>query len=137
MKKIIWTIAIILIIIIIVIAVKINSNTRKISDISSFNKQFEDIYKDKTLYGADVLTIINKAIDNNTLYHIEKDDSENYIDDGKYCLRVEITLLGTNDEGEIYEVQRQMEALKKAGLEEFIASFSLTSFKCINVEYNR
>ena len=53
---------------------------------------------------------------------------------GTYAVKVSITLL--DDEDNIIEVTHPMEALKKAGLEEFIASFSLTPFECTNIAYN-
>lgn len=55
---------------------------------------------------------------------------------GTYAVKVSITLLTKDDEDNIIEVTHPMEALKKAGLEEFIASFSLTPFECTNIAYN-
>lgn len=135
MKKVILSIVIILISIIIIIALKITENANKIVNISAFNGQFEK-YKDDTLYGAEVLTIINKAIDNNKNLNIEKDNAGYYREDDSYSIKVELILLRKDEEGKIEEVQYQMETLEKAGLDGFISSFSLISFKCINIEYN-
>lgn len=104
----------ILILVIVVILVKISDNKQKITGISKFNEQFESIYKNRKIYGADVLTIINKAIDNNNIYDIEKDNDGNYKEDGNYCLNVELTLLGADENGQVYEVQYPMEVLFKA-----------------------
>ena len=71
----------------------------------------------KTLYGADVLTVINKAIDKNSK-------------------KVEITFLSKDEEDNIKEVVYQMENLEKTGLSDFIASFGVTKFECTNIEYN-
>jgi len=116
--------------------VKISDNSKKVNDIAKFNEQFEAIYNDKIVYGADVLTIINKAIDNNNTYKIKKDNNGYYIDDDKYCLKVELALLITSEEGELKEVQYPMETLEKAGLDGFISSFSLTKFECTSSIYN-
>lgn len=84
MKKIIISILIILVVVIIVILVNISNNNIKLNDVSKFNEQFET-FKDKTLYGADILTIINKAIDNNDMHDIEKKENGEYIDDRNLC----------------------------------------------------
>lgn len=136
MKKIFWSIMLLLVVIIVVLAVKITDNTNKKTSVAGFNAEFED-YKDKTIYGADVITIINKAIDNNENYNIEKDENSFYIDDNKYCLKVDLTLLTKDEKEQIKEVNYSMEVLQKAGLDGFISSFSLTGFKCTNVSYNQ
>ena len=84
MKKIIISILIILVVVIIVILVNISNNNIKLNDVSKFNEQFET-FKDKTLYGADILTIINKAIDNNDVHDIAKKENGEYIDDRNLC----------------------------------------------------
>ncbi len=136
MKKIFISIIIILIIIIIVIAVKIGDNVIKAENISKFNEELESIYKDKTIYGADVLTIINKAIDNNKNYKIEKDENGNYISDNDYSLKIELILLSTSEDGKVNEITYPMEALERKGLDGFISSFSLTAFQNVNTKYN-
>lgn len=136
MKKTILALTLILIVIVIIITVKISDNAKKVNDISKFNEQFEAIYKDKIVYGADVLTIINKAIDNNNTYKIEKDINGYYIDDDKHCFKVELVLLMTSEDGELKEVKYPMETLEKAGLDGFISSFSLTKFECTSSIYN-
>ena len=114
MKKIIWIIIAILILIIAVLVVKINDNMQKSKIVSAFNEQFETIYKDKNIYGADVLTIINKAIDNNNSYNIKKDENGNYIEDDNYSLKIELILLSEDEDGKLKEVKYPMETLEKA-----------------------
>ena len=136
MKKIIWTIILVIIVIIVIIVIKISDNFNNQASITKFNSSFEE-YRDKKLYGADVTTIINKAIDNNKFYNIKKDEKDFFIDDDNNCLKVELTLLSTDDKGQVKEVVYQMETLQKAGLDKFISSFSLIEFKCMNIEYNQ
>lgn len=87
------------------------------------------------MYGADVLTIINKAIDNNEANKVSKDENGNYIEN-ENSIKVELTLLSSDENGELKEVVYPMETLQKAGLNEFLSSFGLTSFECTNIEYN-
>lgn len=135
MKKSILCILVVIIIIIVVITIKISSNNKQSNDVSSYNSAFEQ-YKEKTLYGADVLSIINKAIDNNTINNIEKDEDGYYIANDTNSINVEITLLSTDEKGEIHELKYPMEILEKSGLNTFIASFSLTKFECTAIQYN-
>ncbi|MCI8519026.1 MAG: hypothetical protein HFJ51_02735 [Clostridia bacterium] len=135
MKKPILIGSLILILIILVIVVNISSNNMKANEISKFNLGFES-YENKTLHGADILTIINKAIDNNKEHKLAKDEKGNYIDDNKFCIRIELILLAIDEDNNIKEVTYPMETLEKAGLDGFISSFSLTDFKYEKIEYN-
>ena len=135
MKKNILYKILILLIIIIVVVINISNNRIKQNTVSNFNTEFEK-YKDKTLYGADILSIINKAIDNNKQKEIKKDEKGNYIEDEEFSIKVDLILLSKDDEGNIKEVKYPMETLEKAGLEEFIKSFSITEFNLENIEYN-
>lgn len=135
MKKIIFFIIMILILILVMVIVGISNNNAKERERQAFNIQFEN-YSEKIMYGADVLTIINKAIDNNTEYEIKKDEEGFYIEDNEHSLKVELVLLSKNNEGKIEEKTHQMETLEKVGLNGFISNFGLTSFECSNIEYN-
>ena len=90
----------------------------------------------KTLYGADVLTIINNSIDNNEKNHIEKNVSGFYKENDLNSVKVELTLLSLNKDGETQEVIYQMESLENAGLDKFISSFGLITFECTDIKYN-
>lgn len=114
MKKAILYMGIILMIILIILTVKINTNHQKEKNDRAINQELEAIYKDKTLYGAEVLTIMNKAIDNNHHYQIAIDENGNFLDDDAYCLRIELILLGQDEEGQVYEKRYPMETLQKA-----------------------
>jgi len=135
MKKVIFSIIFIVILIICVIAVKISNNNSEKNEIAKFNSEFEQ-HLGKTIYGADVLTIINKALDNNKTLEVQKDDKNLYIENEETSVKVDITLLSTDSEEKIVEVTYPMENLKKADLNKFVASFGLTTFECTNIEYN-
>ena len=132
MKKLILFIIIFLIVLLIILTtayVKISDNNIKNSKNNTFNSFFEK-YNDKTLYGTEVLTIINKIMDVNeeNNYLQEMDKQEN--------ITVEIIFIYTNDEGKLVEKKSNLEEIIKAGLNNFITSFSLTEFKMENIEYN-
>lgn len=98
-------------------------------DLSQFNSQFEGYYE-KEVYGADLATIINKVIDNNTKYKIEKDQKGNYIDNGKDSIRLEIALL---DAKKVYSVEK----IYSLGTERFVESYNTAKFKCTKMEYHK
>jgi len=135
MKKIILCIVLVIVVLICVITVKISNNNMEVKDVVSYNSEFEQ-YREKKLYGADVLSIINKAIDINSRNNIEKDEDGYYIKNDNNSVNVEIKLLSTDATGEVKEVQYPMEVLEKAGLDTFISSFSLTTFECTEIKYN-
>lgn len=135
MKKILISILIVFILIIIVVTLNISNNVTKLNTISSFNKGFEN-YKDKTLYGADVLTIINKAIDNNEENNIQRDQEGYFVEDDNYSIKVDLILLSTDKEENIKETIHPMEKLEKVGLDGFISSFSITRFEFTDIKYN-
>ena len=107
-----------------VIFVKINNEKALASKNISFNNFFEK-YKDKKLYGTDVLTIINKIKD------INNDNASS-----EEPVAVEIIFITTDEKGNIIEKSTSMENLEKAGLDNFIASFSITEFECKEIQYN-
>ncbi len=137
MKKVIFSTIFAIILILGLIIVGISSKRAQERDIGAFNSDFEEYRKKKIMYGADVLTIINKAIDNNTTHNIPKNEDGFYIEDNKYTVKVELILLTLNDEGKVEERRHQMETIEKAGLSEFISNFGLTSFECSSIEYNK
>ena len=136
MKKVILSILFIFLVLLVVVIVKISDNGIKQTEITKFNAEFEN-YKNKKLYGADVLSIINKAIDNNKVQNIEKDQDGNYIENDSFSLKVYITLLTTDENNNVIELTYPMERLQKAGLDGFIQNFSITEFKCEEIEYNK
>lgn len=135
MKKSIICILIIIGLILAVVVIKISNGNKQLNEVSSYNAEFEQ-YKDKTLYGADVLTIINKAIEINKKNNIEKNEDGHYIENDTNSIKVDITLLSTDTKGQIHELEYPMEVLEKSGLDTFIDSFSITPFECTGIKYN-
>lgn len=137
MKKIAF-IGIALIVIIIIIVMQVANMQSQKKQAVAFNEQYEK-YKDKAIYGIDVVTVINKATDNNTKYNIQKDETGMYIEDEENSIKVELNLIAGVDEktNQNIIVTKQMEDLQKAGIEGFITNFNLTTFKCKNIEYHK
>ena len=66
--------------------------SKKNRQVSSYNSQYE-IYSKENISGVSITTIINKAIDNNEKYDIQKSDKDVYINDDKYSTKIYIKVV--------------------------------------------
>ncbi len=129
MKRNIIFIVSIFLVIIVIITYSI-FNTRKIKEeITQNNKPYESFYGQPVL-GTDVISLINKAIDNNEKNAVERDEKGNYIDNEKDSIIIKIKFLELED-------VISMEAIEKQGIQRFIQNFGAFSFKCTNIEYHQ
>ena len=135
MKRILLYILVIFIIIIAIVLVHVSDKNTQRNEISKFNVQFKQ-YIGQDMYGTDVLTIINKAIDSNENNKIARDENNYYVEDDSLSVKAYIILLSKNDKGDIEEKTFPMEQLEKAGLDGFVTNFNLTPFEFSNIEYN-
>lgn len=93
------------------------------------NLEFENyLYKD--IYGTDVVTVINRAIDNNNKNEIEKNDKGIYINNNENSVNIEIKMI---DNDTIY----QMETIYNGGIENFVKYYSNIKFKCTDIKYHQ
>lgn len=130
MKKTLICLIIVLIAITIVVSMWISGNNTKLAKIKENNQKYE-VYLDKEVFGTDVTTVINKAIDDNEKREIPKDEKDFFIPNDTNSIKVELVMLN----GESKETY-QMETLNKVGLNGFIKNFNLISFKCSKIEYH-
>ena len=102
-----------------------------------FNSEYEK-YQNKDLYGIDVVTVINKAIDNNTQNNIAKDEKGRYINNEESSIQIELNLIASVNEktGEKKQVTHPMERIMEVGLDGFISNFNLTIFRVKEINYH-
>lgn len=129
MKKTGMIIIVILVVIVSIVAINIRAVEEEKKAIRQFNSEYE-AYLGKQIYGTEVTTIINKAMENNKKYNIKQDENDMYIDDGKNCIKVELNMVTV-------EKTFQMEQLYKAGLTEFVKNFNVIEFECNSIEYHK
>ena len=122
-----------MILLVIIIAVGIIENNKKLQSVNNFNAEYE-IYLNKEIYGTDVATVINKAIDNNLKNGLEQDKEKNFILNDTNSLQVEIEFLYNEQTGETRIFS--MEKVYYRGMKQFIQPFSLTKFKLTKIEYH-
>lgn len=129
MKKQTILIIILLIAIILVIAFLVAQNIQKERILANYNKQYE-ICKTKNVYGTDVATLINMAIDNNEKNNISKDEKDYYIPDDENSVKIYVKL---QEDGENFPMER----IFKLGIIEFVKNFNLETFKCTQINYHK
>ena len=128
MKK-LFIFLVIVMIIVAVIGFKYMSYKNEYNAIQKENKEFEE-YKDKEVYGLEVGTIINKAVDKNTKNKIEKDNNQNFIQNDKNSIEIKIYITDN-------ETMYKMETIYNAGTEQFVQYYGNIKFKCSKIEYHK
>ena len=103
---------------------KSNYNTAKRQ-----NLKFESYYNQE-IEGAELATIINRAVDENTTNEIEKDKKGKYINNDNNSINIDIKML---DNDETYS----METFYSGGIDKFVQYYSKINFKCTKIEYHK
>ena len=129
MKKVIMFLAIIVIIIVTLVGYRYISYKNHYKEIQKENSDF-DKYKDQEVYGLDVASLINMAIDKNTKNKIEKDDNGNFITNEENSIEIEIYM---TDNDTTYK----MESISNSGIEQFLQYYKDIKIKCSKIEYHK
>ena len=130
MKKAIIVFTIIIITLIVILSISLVENNKNIMKVKNYNKEYEDCFQ-KTVFGTDVTTVINRATNENIRNNIEIDENGYFIENDINSIKIEIKLL--------YDkklTSYQMEQLTKVGLIGFVENFNLINFKCVSIEYH-
>ena len=92
------------------------------------NLEFEK-YLNEEVYGIDLATVINRAIDNNEKNEVEKNNKAIYLNNNENSISIEIKMIDNNT---IY----QMETIYNKGIQNFINYYGNIKFKCVDVKYH-
>ena len=128
MRKNVFTIILIFVIIIMIVVFNCRNLQKEQLELEKFNKEFEE-YNTENLNGLDITTVINKAINNNEKYEIEKDENGDYIKNDENSIKIYITMI-------INQKTYTMEKIYSSGIEAFIQHFGGVSFKCSDIKYH-
>ena len=93
------------------------------------NSKYE-CYLNRTIYGTEVATIINKAINQNENNQVQKDEKKHYIENNENSIKIEIKMLTT---GKTYP----MEEIYNNDITQFVQNFNFIQFKCTKLEYHK
>lgn len=128
MKKNLFVILGIFIIIIAILSYTYYNYKKVIILASKINKEYES-YTENTIVGSKLMTLINKAIDQNEKNEIEKDSQNRYIENDKNSIKIEIKFLESDN-------TFSMEAISNLGADQFIKNYNSMTFKCTKKEYH-
>lgn len=93
------------------------------------NNQFES-YLNQEFYGAEVVTLINKAYDNNLTSKVEKDNKGNFVENEENSIKIDLKM---TDVDEVFN----METLYSGGMDNFIKFYNNIKFKCTKIDYHK
>lgn len=111
----------------------INLNS-KVSNLTKKQNQEYEEYLEGTIYGTDVITLINKVSSNNELNNVEVDEKGFYINNNQNSIQIDLVMI--TDEEKATTTTYKMEAISEVGITEFIKNFNITEFKCTKKEYH-
>lgn len=92
------------------------------------NYQFESYYNQE-IFGSDVATVINKAVDKNSTNNISKDNKGNFIENNTNSIKIDIKFLDDDK-------THKMEEIFNNGIGTFMQYYSQIKFKCTKIEYH-
>lgn len=94
--------------------------------------QTYEAYLNKEILGTNVISLINKTMDDNAKRQIEKDEKGQYKDNGKNSILIQVQFKIEKDKTYTY----RMEQIAKQGSEAFIRNFGAMSFRCTKIDYH-
>lgn len=92
------------------------------------NLEFEN-YLNEEIYGTDLATVINRAVDSNEKNQVLKNNKGIYLNNDKNSISIEIKMI---DNDSIY----QMETIYNKGIQNFINYYYNIKFKCVEIKYH-
>ena len=99
-----------------------------IKTIKQENAIYEEYYQ-KEIYGVDLATVINKAINSNETNYIEKDNKGAYIENNTNSIKIDIHILDN-------DTTYNMETFYNNGIDKFVENYNIIQFKCTSIEYH-
>ena len=129
MKKVIIGILFVIVILIALFFSWYKKNLNELKNIKNFNSEFEG-FLNRDVTGVDLTTVINKAIENNNKFEIEKNSNGTYKNDEKNSIEI---IIKPTEDGNSYP----MEAFEKVGIKDFTKNFGGAIFKATKIEYHK
>lgn len=130
MKKTLIVFSIIFLSAVLIVSVSLVQNKENLITIQKENAEYEK-YKEGQVFGTQVASLINKAINENLKNEVKQDEKGFFIENETNSVKIEIKL---QNEKELKTYQ--METIQKVGTDGFIKNFNLILFKCTNIEYH-
>lgn len=129
MKKTVLIIAIPIVIILFSICGLFITQKTTIRNIKKYNSQYEYCIN-KSIYGTELVTLINKVVNENEINKVEKDEKGFFIENNENSIKINIKM---NTNGKTY----QMETFYNNDITKFVENFNLVKFRCNKIEYHK
>ena len=123
MKKTIIIFSIIFCSILLIVCVSLTQNNKNLIEIKNENAEYEK-YRNKEIFGTEVASVINKAVNENIKNEVMQDEKGFYIANETNSINVEIKLIN-EEKLQTYK----METIQKVGTSGFVKNFNLILFK--------
>lgn len=133
-RNLIILISALLIVCVFVVYFVINYRNMQI-DAQANNKEYIT-YKDKTIVGTTLVSLINKTVDNNEKNNIEKDEKNTYIENDKNSVKIYVYFLDLKKEDKYIETPYTMEQIYNNDTDNFIKLYGTSNFYCSNIDYH-
>ena len=133
-RNLIILISALLIVCVFVVYFVINYRNMQI-DAQANNKEYIT-YKDKTIVGTTLVSLINKTVDNNEKDNIEEDEKNTYIENDKNSVKIYIYFLDLEKEDKYIETPYTMEQIYNNDTDNFIKLYGTSNFYCSNIDYH-
>ena len=133
-RNLIILISALLIVCVFVVYFVINYRNMQI-DAQANNKEYIT-YKDKTIVGTTLVSLINKTVDNNEKNNIEKDEKNTYIENDRNSVKIYIYFLDLEKEDKYIETPYTMEQIYNNDTDNFIKLYGTSNFYCSNIDYH-
>lgn len=130
MKKTLIVFGILFLTVLLIVSVSLTKNKENLMAIQKENAEYEK-YKEGQVFGTQVASLINKAINENLKNEVRQDEKGFFIENETNSVKIEIKLQNEKD-----LKTYQMETIQKVGTDGFIKNFNLILFKCTNIEYH-
>lgn len=128
MKKTIILITCIMLIILALVIGKYLNYRARYNEIKEENLQYEYYYQ-KEIYGTEIATVVNKAVNQNEKNEVPKNENGKYIQNETNSIKVEIHI---SDNETLYD----METLYNGGITTFVQYYNAIKFTCTEIIYN-
>ncbi len=128
MKKNITKILVIMLIVLAIIIGKYMNYKIKLNELKKSNLEYESYYQ-KEIYGTEIATVVNKAINQNEKNEVPKDENGKYIQNNVNSIKVEVHI---TDNETLYD----METLYSGTMTTFVQYYNSIKFKCTTLTYN-
>ena len=89
-----------------------------------------ETYLNREIFGSDLASVINRAVNDNNKNKVEKDEKGIYIANDTNSIKIQVKI---TDNDTTYD----METFYNSGMDNFIKYYNQIKFKCTNVEYHK